>query len=425
MADPARPLAERLWIGGLWTLALLSCLHFAALSREVWESGFFDFPIFLGHARRLLAEGILYDPDLSRYHPSAAIYKYPPLYAVLLRPLVRSGLAEGTYFYHWLLQIGIYLVTIALAIWTFKPQTSRWFVPAALILLLNFAPFFETLAGLQLELPILTLLLLCAIFFSRGMGVLAGVALGMCVMLKVYPIFLLLYFGLRARWSVVVGCAGTMVAITLGTIWVIGPEQNARYFFEILPHITGELPSYSPENATLARQLMVWRGVDPLLAKRIAQGIFLVVLAASSLVVVRNRKLASPDLLLLEFSAFVTVMLLGLTNSWLNYQLLLAIGITCALAHVARKSFWVADGNTAFTPQRVTLLIATLLACFFTLYSPNARMLDALLSQETRDGLMDLRFLSTVLIWAALVTPMFLLPRDERSRPETARREAS
>ena len=183
-------------------LLLLSVFHFVQAAHNSRAFGFVDFPTFLAQAELYLITGELYvdasDPDA--YGPSAAVYKFPPLFAMLLLPFVRGGVTEGVYVGHWILQILLYGASAALTLTAFRRQGGAVFVFAGALFALNFEPFFETLWRLQIETPILLLLVLALLAYQRRRQPWAGVAIGVGFMLKLYPAFMLLYFAARRGW---------------------------------------------------------------------------------------------------------------------------------------------------------------------------------------------------------------------------------
>jgi hypothetical protein len=320
-------------------LLLLSVFHFVQASRNSRAFGFVDFPIFLAQAELYLITGQLYvdasDPEA--YGPAAAVYKFPPLFAMLLLPFVRGGVADGVYLGHWLLQILLYAAAVALMLAAFRRQGGPIFVFVGLLLALNFEPFFETLWRLQLETPILLLLILALGAYDSKRQAWAGSAIGVGFMLKLYPAFLLAYFAVRRSWLVIVGFLVTVSLIVLSSLIVIGPKENAAYFFKILPLLLGEAPRVSTENLSLSRHLQVLFGLGPELAKRILQLLVVPLIVVSAVGVFRRGARLGERLVgATAFSLFIPLMLLAMPNSWVNYQLLLLLPMLVLLCHCVR-----------------------------------------------------------------------------------------
>jgi hypothetical protein len=320
-------------------LLLLSVFHFVQAAQNSRAFGFVDFPIFLAQAELYLITGELYADasDPGAYGPSAAVYKFPPLYAMLLLPFVRGGVTDGVFIGHWILQILLYAFSIALALAALRRQGGPIFLFGGLLLALNFEPFFETLWRLQIETPILLLLVLALLAYQARRQQWAGAAIGVGFMLKLYPAFMLLYFAARRGWKVIAWCCVAIAMIVLSSLIVIGPEENGAYFFKILPLLLGEAPRLSTENLSLSRHLQVLFGFGPELAKRLVQGLVLPLVVVSVVAVARRESVLRECLAgATAFSLFIPLMLLAMPNSWVNYQLLLLLPLLVLLCHCTR-----------------------------------------------------------------------------------------
>ena len=320
-------------------LLLLSVFHFVQAAQNSRAFGFVDFPIFLAQAELYLITGELYADasDSEAYGPSAAVYKFPPLFAMLLLPFVRDGVSDGVYLGHWMLQILLYGAAVGFLLAWLRRQGGAIFVFVGTLLALNFEPFFETLWRLQLETPILLLLVVALVAYQSGRQPLAGVAIGVGFMLKLYPAFLLLYFAARRGWKVIAGCLVAIGMIVVASLIVIGPEENGAYFFKILPLLLDEAPRVSTENLSPARHFQVLFGLDGGWSKRLAQ-LFVLPLLVVTVVAVARREPRSGGRLAAAtaFGLFIPLMLLAMPNSWVNYQLLLLLPMLVLLCHCTR-----------------------------------------------------------------------------------------
>jgi hypothetical protein len=287
-----------------------------------------------------------------------------------------------------------------------KPRRAMPFAVFSLIVAFTFAPFFETLHGLQLETPMLLLLILSVGWLKRDRQVAAGVAVGFCGMLKVYPAFLLLYFVATRRWRAL-GASMATAAVLLGiSLLVMGVETNRVYFLELLPYMMQELPLVSGENLSLGRYAQTLFGVGPPAAKWLVQLLAIPLVALSVVAVSRNRdRRDHVDTLALGLSVFIAALLLILPNSWANYQLLLLLP-------------WMALVARALATERCdwTLLAPALAAAFLLFFSENTPDVQGFypLPQPLHDRLVASRILATVLLWIAPV--VWLLRRGRRGR---------
>jgi hypothetical protein len=387
---------------GAAILLALSCYHFVNSAHHAGAFGFVDFSIFLQEAENFLESGELYAhiDNMEAYAPGTPVYKFPPLYAMLLLPLVAGGISEHIYTYHWIFQIICYLLAAVLAIQLLNRPKNGWFLVLAAVAVLNFEPFFETLYRLQIETALLLLLTLCLLLHIKGKDALAGTALGICVMLKIYPALLLVYFIMRRRWTAIAWCLGAMVLIQTASLIIIGPQQNYIFFFKILPSMMGEQPKLILENFGIAGYLQSLLGLTPAAAKRVAQLICLALLATSLYALRRG------DSRELRFTLFIPLMLLFLPNSWANYQLLLLLPLLVVLRSCISK--------TRPRPElAAALLIAYLLALFYAPCADASQPYPCAVTplflglwqfpRPFHDGLVALRIFASLALWGSAI----------------------
>ena len=392
----------------------LSCLHFARAAHESRAHGFVDFPIFFERVRTFASGGELYvDPDQpAAYAPAAAVYKFPPLYAMLLLPFARAGLDASVYLGHWVLEIALYGATVALCLGYLRRHAGPGFLLAGVLLALNFEPFFETLWRLQIEVPLLLLLALALLCEMERRAAWSGALLGAGFLLKLYPAFLLLYFVLRSRVRAIVGFAAAVALILLAAWRVIGPAENETYFLRVLPQLLAEDPQPSAENLSPARYLIATLDLEPALAKRIAQAMVLPLVAVSALAIRRRFRADHDDRFAhaVACSLFVPLMLLAMPNSWVNYQLLLLLPLLVLACEASRggseRAGTVLLAGLAYAP----MLFYWPCADPSTVSWPCARtplfLGLARLPRGLHDAMVALRGLSPFLLWAALLSAL-------------------
>jgi len=384
----------------------LSLFHFAASSYRAGSSGFVDFPIFLQRTLEFQQTGVLY-PEAERadaYSPAAPVYKFPPLFAMILLPVVKNGIPEQVYLYHWLLQLLLYAATIVLALRVVDGfrRPALWI--ATLVVALNLEPFFETLWRLQLETPILLLLMASVYLLQRGRQGIAGALVGICIMLKLYPAALLAYFVVRRKWAALGWSLATVALLFVSSLIVIGPEQNASYYTEVLPTLLKETPSTSVENVALGRHLQTTLGASPAAAKEIQRWLTISGLLFCGWLILRRRE--EPADVPLEFSLFVCLMLFAMPNCWVNYQQLLLLPLLVLASRAA--------ASRPASSVLIALLGVSLLALLF--YAPCAGPEKAWPCARTpwflglfhwprafHDAVVDLRILPNLLLWGATI----------------------
>jgi hypothetical protein len=332
-----------------------SVLHFAVGSWGVAKYGFVDLSIFLQRTSEFAQGGDLYPSadDIEAYRPAAPVYKFPPLFAMLLLPQVQNGVGDHLYLAHWVVHLLLYLAAVTLIGLTLGRRAGPAYLLVLFVVALNFVPFFETLWRLQLETPILFLCALALWLEHKRLPVWAGAALGVAAMFKVYPVFLLGWFVVRRSGRGLAGAALAMLGIGALGWWVIGPEQNLLYWTVILPRLMQEVAFVDPENVSLAKPLQLLGGLAPEIAKRVTQVLSLLALSAGYWVLYRRGDDRSlPIDRELSFGLFLCTMLLFLPNAWTNYLvlLLLPIAIILSRSFAPRGSLppW-AVGTLAFT----------------------------------------------------------------------------
>lgn len=421
-------------LAGIAIVLALSLYHFGYSAMYAGNVGFVDFSIFLRQVENFSETGELYiyTENMEAYAPGTPVYKFPPMYAMLLLPVVKGGYGDGVYQLHWLLQILVFLLTVAMIVIALAGRRPGWYALAAAALALNFEPFFETLFRLQIELPLLLLFTLCLVAFKKGRDGLAGAALAICAMLKIYPAFLLLYFCVKRRWAVVAWCIATMGLIQLASLIVVGPQENHLFWFKILPVMLQEGAKVTLENIGIAKYPQLLVGATPAMAATLSRIFCLALLAASIFAVVRAERVGGGrDPVALEWALFVSLMLLFLPNSWAHYQLLLLLPLLIVI-----------EECMASQRPRPAVLASSMLACLLLLfYFPCADGSMPFPCAATpwfmglfrfprpfHDAMVNLRVLSGLLVWGASFA-LLILPRassaGESSRSPVAHHSAS
>ena len=347
----------------VWLFLALSFVHFAAASWQSAQYGFVDLPIFVERTNDFSQGKALYPNanDSSAYEPAAAVYKFPPLFAVTLLPQVLAGLGQSIYPLHWAVHILLYLGALGLLVAALQRRFELSRSSALLVVGavgLNFVPFFETLWRLQLETPILFLVALALWAEGGARRWLSGAALGVAAMLKVYPLFLLGWFVLRRSVRGVVAASIALIATFALGWWVIGSEQNLVYYGEILPRMMQELPRIDPENIALAKPLHVLVGFELESAKRVAQLIALSVVALGFLLLHGRpfsvRSSVDPFALL---SVMICGLLMFMPNAWTNYLELSLIPIIFVMARCLEEPAGVREWAAAAAAFAFVLML--------------------------------------------------------------------
>lgn len=346
-------------IGLFWALVLLISIltglrihaslrpHFA----PGWEEySFYDFRIFRSNIDRFVETGRLYATDEPGYFlPGSRTYKYPPLTAALLRPLV--GVSASTVGRSFLLGYLAILVLFPVCLLrAFRVPFHKAIL--AFLVYLNWQPLWETLGDLQIETLTLLLLGLALVADRRGKPGLSGFHLGIAGAFKVYPWILLAFPLVRRRWRTIAGAAvGVLVSLVVASA-ILPPRLNFEYFTSVFPRLGGTSLSY--ENLSVAATLgrlglesggneVAPAAMDELVLeelgspspRRLAAGGSVVVAGLLLFFTWRRLRQAGfgissvPEPTALALA--LCFLLLFMPTSWLSYQTLLALPFVVAL----------------------------------------------------------------------------------------------
>lgn len=295
-----------------------------------------DFWIHFRAVRGLARDGLpLYDlAGIAANHFGFA-YKWPPLYAALLRPFAAldgQAVLVGHRTLNVLLLAAVALLLIA--------QTRRWTTAIALLMLINFRPATDTIAFGQVDILLLSGFTIALLATLRGRDALAGAIIAVLSLIKIYPVLLFGLFLIQRRWR---AFGGGAIAATIATglsLLTFGWETHWRYLTDVLPILgSGGGGTAWTENQTFngfLSRLFAERYVgDPYhhpLVAAATYGFFLLLLAVACFCAAappQRRSAAWDTPLPLQFSLFLLLMVLAVPAAWMHYQ---AIVILCFAA---------------------------------------------------------------------------------------------
>jgi alpha-1,2-mannosyltransferase len=182
-------------------------------------------------------------PDFNAYYYGSIdhnIPNYPPFVAILFSifscmPLNIAGIL-------WVILSVFFLLTSLYLV--FKLFNIKFFSPIALFLsslvFISF-PVKFTLGMGQLNLLVLLLIVLILYFYIKGKDSYAGVFLGTSIMLKLFPILLLLYFFLFKKYKILLYAIAVFLGLGGISYLIIKPEIN-NYYWQNLPNILNSTP---------------------------------------------------------------------------------------------------------------------------------------------------------------------------------------
>ncbi len=211
----------------------------ADVAESTKPASYQDVRLFLENVEAWKTKGRLYNLDEQDFfNPSSGVYKYPPTYAAMLRPLTSPALTGQEPIYLLLALNAVILAAgLGVILALFRPGRERLLLVA--LVFLNWQPFQESMGGPQVEPLMMLILALGLVAMKERRAFLAGAAVGVAGALKVYPFGLGAYFALRRDWKAMLGvAAGAVFALGAASI-VLDPHLTVQYFTQILPKLGG------------------------------------------------------------------------------------------------------------------------------------------------------------------------------------------
>ncbi len=314
-------------------------------------NGFFDMRILFGVIEGWWdGQATLY-PSVEEQQrlPGFPSYRYPPLWAVTMLPLIKLLGLQGAIGAWSVLSLAVFGGGLALAM---REVGLRWTRPAGaalLLLLALFGPLYETFYGPTKELLMVGLMAIAFVLGERRRPGLAGLAFAGAVLLKVYPVVFGVVFVLRRQWRLIAWAAAWFIVLNLAPLPLIGVKDTVQFYFEILPFAGGS--SADPENAGIELLLMApgwlrWfhHGLEPLEPTAFNAGLAaawraLVLVGYAVPVVLAGRRgaLTSPTARFLVFAGWAAAMLVLIPVAWVNYQVWLVLPLIALAARLHER----------------------------------------------------------------------------------------
>jgi hypothetical protein len=333
-------------------IVLFAC---ASLAHLIWMLSFAytrsgpDFWILFKGTRDWARGGSLYDLVAVQTNHFGHVFKVPPFYGMLFLPFVFQS---GEVILQYQRILNTVLIVLSCLIWC-----RMWGIrllslgAAGMLILLNFRAIADVLAFGQIDLVLLTLMILTLYCVRREWDILAGVLLALAALFKLYPVILLGFFFVKGQWRVLIGFALGMLVFNGIAVAVMGWEMHRIYLLEVIPGINGTT-AYA-DNQTFAG--FVARFIASPKAAEIVHNplISLLYTAVAGLSMafacylsLRDAKPTSTTYTL-QFGLFLLMMVLVVPAAWMHYQTLLLIVFACFVQH------W---RNHNVSLQRVALL---------------------------------------------------------------------
>jgi hypothetical protein len=180
---------------------------------------------------------------------------------------------------------------------------------------------------------VLLLLITCAFFADNAdRAVLAGLLLGLAITIKLFPGFLLFYYLVRKRWTVLLAATATIGGFTLLTVSVLGLKAYQDYVFQVMPTLQmfrSSWPGLSLNNfwcklfdpvPTAGPAIPLW--YSPTLARALTLTSDLLVIGMLAWMIYHAKTRAQRDR---SFALTMVAMLLVSPIAWDHYLVLLIL----------------------------------------------------------------------------------------------------
>jgi len=180
-------------------LALASLASFAYRNHRDFYQTPIDFLVFVHANQHFHQSGQLYQRAADyadKYHPTAAIYKFPPAFELMIEPLLRLPPAWNTHVFTRLLLTGMYAVSVLILFFyltkhlALKKEALLYFSSLLTIIACCFMPFFECIRWLLAEIPLLLLFTIAFLLARKTLlpSLLSGALMAFAACVKILNI---------------------------------------------------------------------------------------------------------------------------------------------------------------------------------------------------------------------------------------------
>lgn len=386
----------------LW-IAFIAFITFLAMATG---QGRWDFITYHHNAERLVQGEALYQGYTARYD-----YIYPPLLAQVIAPLTRFLSLDVISLGWHILSIILLILSIWLVNHYVKNPNQRlvfWLMP------ILFIPNMQSFWVGQISVVMLACLVGAWVAYKEDRPVIAGILLALITWLKIYPVFVLVYFLWKREWKLIFSAFITGILLGVLQIAISGLPTLMQYFTEILPRLAtnGQNIGLFKNSSLLgfAHKLFTETSAiiplvdSPTLASITRWFLVILVIGGSVWLITRPQKhQESPKHSArfdLEYALVVLVSLLFASTLWLSgmtplmlcYQILLIQPLTRGYRNLTRLSFFL-----------VAIYFPFLLA-----YQPNNKLPALVLS---------IGFYGVFLLWILMVLQLRKTINTDRSLP--------
>lgn len=219
---------QHIFLLGLWLIFIVIATFLAMETTQ----GHHDFNVYHYNADQMV-DGV----SLYAGYPDHLPYLYPPLLAQGIAPFT-SVFEFRTISFGWhLLSIGFLAVSTALINQTVDDEKRRW---VFWLMPVIFTPSYQSLWVGQISMLMLICLTGAWLAYKHDRPYITGGLLALATWIKIYPIFLIVYFIWKRDWKVTVSAFVIGVGLLFAQILMGDVAMLTTYFTEVLPGLANE-----------------------------------------------------------------------------------------------------------------------------------------------------------------------------------------
>jgi len=271
------------------------------------------------------------DLTMPKDDPVIRYNAHPPVAVLLAVPFGKLDYPDAMLVWN-LATFALFLVAVVLVIRELKMPFTVWsLLPTTAIIIGSYPVYFQIAEG-QLNCLLVFLLVVGWVADRRDQQVWAGIAVGAAGAIKLFPLFLLVYFVLARRWLAIVALGITFLVLNAAAAIVLGTDTFHFYITYVVPSVAERFETSIANSSISGFWLRFFSshpdtGVlplvhEPLLALVAANVLRAVVVLITAWVTWRTDSVSSRDH---AFAVALIAMLLVSPITWPHYFVLLVL----------------------------------------------------------------------------------------------------
>jgi hypothetical protein len=294
----------------------------------------------------------LYPPaDEQHLSPGTAVYRFPPLWAVMIVPLVRSFSLLRAILIWGILSLIVFFGGLLLVLRHLKVPWISLQSGLILILLCFLNPFCESFFGPSHELVIIGLMAIAFVLDERDQSFWTAAVFAFAVTLKIYPLLFGFYFLLNRRYRMLLYSVVWFLGFNLIPVALGAYSETVYYYFRMLPLLSLSTSYTGNAGTEILFMASAWRewfshGTGPLnylsfnhTAMNIWR-VFVCLSFAAMFTLLHRRKIKpTPLMRYLLFGAWIAGVLVIIPVAWDYYQILLILPASALVLWVFEENF--------------------------------------------------------------------------------------